>query len=389
MDRVRPVRETWLRTAFAMAWAITIVTRFAASWVGGPLPAMRSGDLESPVLAAELARSTGALDLVVQSTPSMRSSLAVAFTMDDAFIAVYAVLFCLLGWELRRRGRRWSGRVVFGAMGDWEVLRTIGGSAGSPRTPSIVKWSLLFACMALATPAFLDRSVPSARRALGLMAAGLCALASAIGLGGVVLDADPMIESASGLMVWGLAVGAVYMLTHRFLDTGLCPALDRLASWPLARSFVNWESDGFDDVWLFLPSPLENDDRLEAYLSGAAKRLDGNVHANRNDLPTGAIRVEQNQPADRKDDSTTIPGVLYELPHELVNDGGGAISALRRLANDEARADCVLASGISIVWEGRSVVACVYVTTDRQAAAPAAPPSVVLEESNETSPKPD
>ena len=183
-------------------------------------PAPLPGGFRSPVLAAEFVRSAADVAAI---RAGYRDVVLQSLTIDYFFIGGYAALFLLLAGLLARRSGRGfalaaaaAGLCAVAAAGAdvvenlriHQALTTGEGSARAIFVAAMVKWSLVFAALALLAPLFLRRRGRIA--ALGVFwivvaALGFVALAGPL----------PLLQVVFPLMGLGLAAVAVVLLAFR------------------------------------------------------------------------------------------------------------------------------------------------------------------------------
>jgi hypothetical protein len=244
------------------AWVsfIAIVLGAMASnsvvFLGHPIP----GDLTSPVLAIELMHSPEDVNGIVGPPGDPRRAAMNHLTWIDLFfIPAYAVLFSLVGFLLIRQSHARVGTIVivlgivgasFDILEDLDIFRALRGAGISPRHWSIPKWSILFVAMGMLVPVYRSYGQPYLHRFIGYSAAILSLFAAMLGLEGVLLQTDPLIESGGRFMGLSLVAGFLFFATHKWLSSGLVPALDQLAALPFFRALAKWPNDEVDDeLW--------------------------------------------------------------------------------------------------------------------------------------------
>jgi hypothetical protein len=212
-------------------------------------------DLNSPILAMELLRSPDQLAQVVgdPSDPkNNRKDMAMLTKIDFAFIAAYSCLFLSVSLRLRQRSHRWTAilliavvipAAVFDVRENLAIFRTLDCLCTTPRAPSLTKWTLIFIALLLVAPVFVDSTLKPLRRTIGYLAAALCVTAAFIGLAGVSLGVDPLIERGATFMGLGLLAGWLFFATRSVLSNGFVAALDRLAEVRGFKQLSTWPSD--------------------------------------------------------------------------------------------------------------------------------------------------
>ena len=212
-------------------------------------------DLNSPLLAMELLRLPDDLRNVVgdpSEEKNNRKDMERLTKIDFGFIASYVCLFLLVGWRLVQRSHRWQGilviltgcgAAVFDVQENFLILRALECLCTVPRTASLIKWTLTFVALLVISRAFVDRSLPRLRRTIGYVAAVSCIAAGLVGLAGVAMRIDPLVEKGATLMGLGLMAGWLFFATHSVLAQGLVAALNRLAQLPVLKRLSTWPSD--------------------------------------------------------------------------------------------------------------------------------------------------
>ena len=215
------------------------------------------GDLTSPVLAIELMRSPEDVSGIVGPPGDpLRAAMSRLTWIDMFFIPAYAVLFSLVGLLLIRQSQPRIGTIVivlgivgavFDVLEDVDIFRALRSAGITPRHWSIPKWSILFVAMGMLVPVYRSYGQPYLHRFIGYSATILSLLAAMLGLGGVLLKTDPLIESGGRIMGLSLVAGFFFFATHNWLSSGLVPALDRLATLPFLRVLAKWPNDEVPD----------------------------------------------------------------------------------------------------------------------------------------------
>jgi len=216
-----------------------------------------SGDLTSPVLAVELMHSPDELTGIVGPPGDNRRVAMMRLTwIDLLFIPAYVVLFVLVGLLLIRQRLPWVGVTVIGlgliggvldVLEDLDIIAVLQGVSITPRHWSLPKWSILFITIGMVVPVYRTFGEPSLRRVIGYLAAICSLLTAVLGLCGVVLKTDPLIESGGKFMGIGLVFGFLFFATHNSLKMGLRAALDRLAQLPFFDLLAKWPTDEVTD----------------------------------------------------------------------------------------------------------------------------------------------
>ena len=281
--------------------------------------------LSNPLLALELASSVAELPAIAGPMADPRRAILRQVIMADfAFLVAYPVLFILIWLRIWRRrppgpGLRLVGGVsiaaaLLGALCDVRenlaMLTLLGDHDACPRAWSVVKWSLLFGCLGTSAMVYFDGKVPAFRRiVIGYAAALSSGFAAAVGLGGVVGQKDAMIETGARFIAVSLLFGFFYFASHRFLNAGLSPGLDRVASWWLLRKIALWPADDLiDDRWIFLPTPNPALDNGWAKRRGDKVVLKDWVLTSAPDGDDGGSLVLVSRAGGR------VEGLLYEVP---------------------------------------------------------------------------
>ena len=239
----------------------------SSAFLSHPVP----GDLTSPVLAIELMHSPEDVNGIVGPPGDPRRAAMNHLTVIDLFfIPAYAVLFSLVGFLLIRQSHARVGTIVIvlGIAGasldvleDLDIFRAIQGAAITPRYWSIPKWSILFIVIAILVPVYRTSGRSQLHRFIGYSAAIFSVSAAVLGLGGVLLRTDPLIESGGKFMGLSLAAGFLFFATQNWLSSGLVPALDRLATLPFFRVLAKWPNDEVIDEG---PSALPSAGQLDS-----------------------------------------------------------------------------------------------------------------------------
>jgi hypothetical protein len=230
--------------------------------------------VKSPVLALELIRSPQDLDLIARPEAPRREGdlalnpprnerrqLAHAVHVDFAFIAAYMTFLTLVGYliaisaprRLRPLGVIAAGAAIaaagFDVRENLAMLALLDGGVADPRTPSLVKWGLVFVAIASSTPVFRDPTAFPLRRTIGFIGILLGLVAGGEGVFGAVKGNDKLIEAAAGRLGETFVLAVVFLLTKRTLSKGLVPALDALAAWGPFPRLAEWPSgDGNETV---------------------------------------------------------------------------------------------------------------------------------------------
>jgi len=212
-------------------------------------------DLNSPLLAMELLRSPDQLEQVVGDPSDLknnRKDMERLTKIDFGFIAAYSCLFLLVSLRLRQRSYKWTGilliaaglgAAVFDVRENLAIFRTLECLCTTPRAPSLIKWALTFIALLLVAPVFVDSTLKPLRRTVGYFAAALCVTAALMGLAGVSLGVDPLIERAATFMGLGLLAGWFFFATRSILSNGFLAALNRLAEVRGFKQLSTWPSD--------------------------------------------------------------------------------------------------------------------------------------------------
>jgi hypothetical protein len=215
------------------------------------------GDLTSPVLAIELMHSPEEVNGIVgPAGDPLRAAMNHLTWIDMFFIPAYAVLFSLVGMLLIRQSHPRVGTIVivlgivgavFDVLEDLDIFHALQSAGITPRHWSIPKWAILFVAMAMLVPVYRSYGQPYLHRFIGYSAAVLSLFAAILGLGGVLLQTDPLIESGGRFLGLGLLAGCLFFATRNWLSLGLVPALDRLATLPFFRTLAKWPNDEVPD----------------------------------------------------------------------------------------------------------------------------------------------
>jgi hypothetical protein len=183
-----------------------------------------------------------------------RADMTHLIHVDFVFIPSYVALFVLVGVLLFFRGGMWRlGGIVVALLGavaaifdvleNLAILDVLRGGVHTPRGVSLVKWALIFIALALLARVYVNITLPRVRRAIGLFTAGVCWLASILGLAGVFFHRDPLVETGGTLMGISLLSGWLFFATHSVLANGVVAALDRLATIGWFRHLARWPSN--------------------------------------------------------------------------------------------------------------------------------------------------
>ena len=212
-------------------------------------------DLNSPLLAMELLRAPDQLGHVVgdpSDRKNNRMDMERLTKIDFGFIASYSCLFLIVSLRLRQRSYKWTGilliaagisAAVFDVRENLAIFRTLECVCATPRVASLIKWTLTFVALLLVVPVFIDRTLKPLRRSIGYLAAALCVTAALIGLTGISLGVDPLIERGATFMGLGLLAGWLFFATSAVLSDGFVAALNRLAQVRGFKQLSTWPSD--------------------------------------------------------------------------------------------------------------------------------------------------
>lgn len=251
----RPASHAKLVAAAAWVGVLTLAAGIWARDAGTlrarhPLPE----NVRSPILALELIRSPELVDKIARPDPPSQGGapappprhepeqLAYSVYVDYLFITAYAAFFVLAGWLIVSTFPLPAGLLgglvivlalagaVFDVRENIAMLDVLAHRAADPRSPSLIKWALIFAATLCSTPLFLDRTARPLRRAIGVLGIACAMVAGIGGLAGVWTGTDRLIETAAGRLAVTFLLAVVFLGTRGVLRDGLLPALDRLAA---------------------------------------------------------------------------------------------------------------------------------------------------------------
>lgn len=245
------------RTEQLCAWvaSIAIVIGFAAGNTRNFQTRILPNDLDSPVLAMELLENHDDLSKIVGSPSDKknnREQMKQLTYIDFAFIAAYACLFLLAALRLWQRSWRFTavlaalagcGAAAFDVRENLLIFETLKCECTTPRGASLVKWALTFVALLLLSPVFIDRAVKPLRRFIGYIAGASTAAAGFVGLSGIGMHADPLVEVGATIMAFALLVGWLFFATRAALAGGLVAGLNRLASVYGFRKLADWREE--------------------------------------------------------------------------------------------------------------------------------------------------
>jgi hypothetical protein len=212
-------------------------------------------DLNSPILAMELLRSPADLPSVVgnpSDTKNNRKGVERLTKIDFAFIFAYGSLFTFVSLRLWQRSCSLAallvlgaglGAAVFDVLENLAIFRTLECLCTTPRFPSLIKWTLTFITLIVVAPVFVDSTLKPLRRTIGVLAAAVCVTTGIVGLAGILLRVDPLIEKGAAFMGLGLLFGWLFFATRATLRNGLVSALNRLAEIPGFKQLSTWPSE--------------------------------------------------------------------------------------------------------------------------------------------------
>jgi hypothetical protein len=141
-------------------WVVLMLGLLSAGPAAYTLPHRFPHDIDSPVLALELASEKSDIDAVLQkntsdpaNTRDAKRALHLDTVLDLVFIAIYTTYLILLA-RLFGCGGKWVlaaiiGAAIFDYIEDVCIFLTIAGTGPPPFVPSLIKWGLLAVGLAL------------------------------------------------------------------------------------------------------------------------------------------------------------------------------------------------------------------------------------------------
>jgi hypothetical protein len=150
---------TGVSALLATLWSIIMLGMLSGGTFQYPFPHRFAGDIDSPVLAIELARERSEADAVLHRNDPNRANAQAATralrlntVLDLVFIPLYALYLILLA-RLSGNARLWVLAAIIGAgifdyVEDILIFSTMAGNPPIQFIPSLVKWALLAVALA-------------------------------------------------------------------------------------------------------------------------------------------------------------------------------------------------------------------------------------------------
>jgi hypothetical protein len=184
----------------------------------------------SPILAMELLRDPADMPKILGTGEDLQHNRIVMtdlIQVDFAFIPTYTLLFLLVGALLFQRDARVYGILLgvlalsaaaFDVLENTAILNVLSNGSRVPHPWSVAKWALIFAGFAIVAYVYLDLTLPLFLRILGFIAAGISLLTAAVGLAGVAMASDRLIQMGSKLMGLSLVAGFLFFASCSWVD---------------------------------------------------------------------------------------------------------------------------------------------------------------------------